>query len=135
MEALVGIVIVSHSAQIAAGTVELARQMAGDDLRIEAAGGMPDGSLGTDAAAIMAAISAADSGAGVLVLVDLGSAVLATQTALELLGDDVAAHVRLSGGPLVEGAVVAAVQASVGDDLAAVLAAAEEAASLPKIPG
>jgi dihydroxyacetone kinase phosphotransfer subunit len=135
MEALVGIVVVSHSAQIAAGTVELARQMAGDDLRIEAAGGMPDGSLGTDAAAIMAAISAADSGAGVLVLVDLGSAVLATQTALELLGDDVAAHVRLSGGPLVEGAVVAAVQASVGDDLAAVLAAAEEAASLPKIPG
>jgi len=135
MEAFVGIVIVSHSAQIAAGTVELARQMAGDDVRIEAAGGMPDGSLGTDAAAIMAAISAADSGAGVLVLVDLGSAVLATQTALELLGDDVAAHVRLSGGPLVEGAVVAAVQASVGDDLAAVLAAAEEAASLPKIPG
>jgi dihydroxyacetone kinase phosphotransfer subunit len=135
MEALVGIVVVSHSAQIAAGTVELARQMAGDDLRIEAAGGMPDGSLGTDAAAIMTAISAADSGAGVLVLVDLGSAVLATQTALELLGDDVSAHVRLSGGPLVEGAVVAAVQASVGDDLAAVLAAAEEAASLPKIPG
>jgi len=135
MEALVGIVVVSHSAQIAAGTVDLARQMAGDDLRIEAAGGMPDGSLGTDAAAIMAAISAADSGAGVLVLVDLGSAVLATQTALELLGDDVSARVRLSGGPLVEGAVVAAVQASVGDDLAAVLVAAEEAASLPKIPG
>jgi dihydroxyacetone kinase phosphotransfer subunit len=135
MEALIGIVVVSHSTQIAAGTVELARQMAGDDLRIEAAGGMPDGSLGTDAAAIMAAISAADSGAGVLVLVDLGSAVLATQTALELLGDDVSARVRLSGGPLVEGAVVAAVQASVGDDLAAVLAAAEEAASLPKIPG
>jgi len=134
MEELVGIVVVSHSAQIAAGTVELARQMAGDDLRIEAAGGMPDGSLGTDAAAIMAAISAADSGAGVLVLVDLGSAVLATQTALELLGEEVAAHVRLSGGPLVEGAVVAAVQASIGDDLAAVLAAAQEAASLPKIP-
>ena len=134
-EALVGIVVVSHSAQIAAGTVELARQMAGDDLRIEAAGGMPDGSLGTDASAIMAAISAANSGAGVLVLMDLGSAVLATQTALELLGEDVAAQVRLSGGPLVEGAVVAAVQASVGDDLTAVLAAAEEAASLPKIPG
>ncbi|MFH0751034.1 MAG: dihydroxyacetone kinase phosphoryl donor subunit DhaM [Chloroflexota bacterium] len=135
MDPLVGIVVVSHSAQIAAGTVELARQMAGDDLRIEAAGGAADGSLGTDAAAIMAAITAADGGAGVLVLVDLGSAVLATQTALEMLGDDVATRVRLSGGPLVEGAVVAAVQASVGDDLAAVLAAAEEAASLPKIPG
>jgi len=133
MESLVGIVIVSHSAQIAAGTVELARQMAGDDVRIEAAGGTADGSLGTDAAAIMAAIAAADAGAGVLVLVDLGSAVLATQTALELLGEGAAARVRISGGPLVEGAVVAAVQASVGDDLAAVLAAAEEAASLPKL--
>ena len=135
MEPLVGIVVVSHSAQIAAGTVELARQMAGDDLRIEAAGGTADGSLGTDAAAIMAAIEAAETGAGVVVLMDLGSAVLAAQTALELLGSDVSARVRLSRGPLVEGAVVAAVQASVGDDLAAVLAAAEEAASLPKIPG
>ena len=133
MESLVGIVIVSNSAQIAAGTVELARQMAGDDVRIEAAGGTADGSRGTAAAAIMAASAAADAGAGVLVLVDLGSAVLATQTALELLGEGAAARVRISGGPLVEGAVVAAVQASVGDDLAAVLAAAEEAASLPKL--
>jgi phosphoenolpyruvate---glycerone phosphotransferase subunit DhaM len=135
METLVGIVVVSHSAQIAAGTVELARQMAGPDLRIEPAGGIADGSLGTDAAAIMTAIEAADGGAGVVVLVDLGSAVLATQTALELLGDEAAARVRLSGGPLVEGAVVAALQASIGDDLDAVHAAAEGAANLPKLPG
>lgn len=134
MESLVGIVIVSHSAQIAAGTVELARQMAGPDLRIEGAGGIADGSLGTDAAAIMTAIETADGGAGVVVLVDLGSAVLATQTALELLGEGVAARVRLSGGPLVEGAVVAALQASIGDALDAVHAAAEGAASLPKLP-
>ena len=133
MEQLVGLVIVSHSAQIAAGTVELARQMVGDDVRIEAAGGLPDGSLGTDAASIMEAIVAADAGAGVVVLVDLGSAVLATQTAFELMGD-AASRLRLSRGPLVERAVVAAVHASVDDDLAAVLAAAEEAASLPKIP-
>lgn len=134
MEPLVGIVVVSHSAGIAAGTVELARQMAGPALRIEGAGGIADGSLGTDAAAIMTAISAADSGAGVVVLVDLGSAVLATQTALELLGEEIAARVRLSGGPLVEGAVVAALQASIGDSLDAVHAAAEGAASLPKLP-
>jgi PTS hybrid protein len=134
MEPLVGIVVVSHSAQIAAGTVELARQMAGPELRIEGTGGIADGSLGTDAAAIMAAIEAADGGAGVLVLVDLGSAVLATQTALELLGEEVAGRVRLSGGPLVEGAVVAALQASIGDPLDVVLAAAEGAASLPKLP-
>jgi dihydroxyacetone kinase phosphotransfer subunit len=134
MDALVGIVVVSHSAQIAVGTVELARQMAGPDLRIEGSGGIADGSLGTDAAAIMEAIQAADAGAGVVVLVDLGSAVLATQTALELLGEDAAGRVRLSGGPLVEGAVVAALQASIGDSLDAVLAAAEGAASLPKLP-
>jgi PTS hybrid protein len=134
MDPLVGIVVVSHSAQIAAGTVELARQMAGPDLRIEAAGGIDDGSLGTDAAAIMTAIEAADAGAGVLVLMDLGSAVLATQTALELIGDEAASRVRLSGGPLVEGAVVAALQASIGDPLEAVLVAAEGAASLPKLP-
>jgi dihydroxyacetone kinase phosphotransfer subunit len=134
MEPLVGIVIVSHSSLIAEGTSELARQMAGPELRIEASGGIADGSLGTDAAAIMAAIQAADTGAGVVVLVDLGSAVLATQTALELLGGEVAARVRLSGGPLVEGAVVAAVQASIGDTLDAVHAAAEGAATLPKLP-
>jgi PTS hybrid protein len=134
MDPLVGIVVVSHSAQIAAGTVELARQMAGPDLRIEGSGGIADGSLGTDAAAIMAAIQAADAGVGVVVLVDLGSAVLATQTALELLGEDSAGRIRLSGGPLVEGAVVAALQASIGDSLDAVLAAAEGAASLPKLP-
>jgi dihydroxyacetone kinase phosphotransfer subunit len=134
MEPLVGIVIVSHSPLIAQGTVELARQMAGPDLRIEGTGGITDGSLGTDAAAILAAIQAADTGAGVVVLVDLGSAVLATQTALELLGGEAAARVRLSGGPLVEGAVVAAVQASIGDTLDAVHAAAEGAATLPKLP-
>ncbi len=132
-EALVGIVVVSHSSRIAEGTVELARQMAGPELRIEAAGGAADGSLGTDATAILEAIQATDAGAGVVVLADLGSAVLATQTALVMLGAEVAARVRLSGGPLVEGAVVAAVQASIGDDLDAVCAAADAAAALDKL--
>jgi PTS hybrid protein len=132
-EALVGIVVVSHSSRIAEGTVELARQMAGPDLRLEAAGGASDGSLGTDATAIMAAIEAVDAGAGVVVLADLGSAVLATQTALEMLDPAVVARVRLSGGPLVEGAVVAAVQASIGDGLEAVRDAADAAATLDKL--
>ena len=132
-EALVGIVVVSHSARIAEGTVELARQMAGPELRLEAAGGAADGSLGTDATAIMAAIETADAGAGVVVMADLGSAVLATQTALLMLGPAIADRVRLSGGPLVEGTVVAAVQASIGDDLEAVSAAAAAAAALDKL--
>jgi len=104
--------------------------MAGPDVRIVAAGGMEDGTIGTDAARIAAAIEAADAGAGVVVLVDLGSAVLSTVTALELLGEP--GNVRLSRGPIVEGAVIAAVQASTGSTLDEVLEAAEAAANLPK---
>jgi dihydroxyacetone kinase phosphotransfer subunit len=128
--ACVGLVVVSHSTRIAEGTAELAGQMAGDDVRIVPAGGLEDGTIGTDAARIAAAIEAADAGAGVVVLVDLGSAVLSTVTALELLGDP--ENVRLSRGPIVEGAVIAAVQASTGSSLDEVLEAAEGAASMPK---
>lgn len=132
VEPLVGIVVVSHSAMIADGVVELARQMAGPEVRLLAAGGASDGSLGTDASRIAEAIGRADSGAGVVVLADLGSAVLATKLALDMVAPEIAARTRLSGGPIVEGAVVAAVQASAGDSLSAVLAAAEEAAQMPK---
>ena len=126
----VGLVVVSHSSRIAEGTAELAGQMAGPDVRIVPAGGMEDGAIGTDAARIAMAIGEADAGSGVVVLADLGSAVLATRTALELLGNP--ENVRLSRGPIVEGAIIAAVQASTGSSLDEVLEAAEGAASLPK---
>ena len=126
----VGLVVVSHSSRIAEGTAELAGQMAGPDVRIVPAGGMEDGAIGTDAARIAVAIGEADAGSGVVVLADLGSAVLATRTALELLGNP--DNVRLSRGPIVEGAIIAAVQASTGSSLDEVLEAAEGAASLPK---
>jgi PTS hybrid protein len=128
--ACVGLVVVSHSSRIAEGTAELAGQMAGPDVHIVPAGGLEDGSIGTDAARIAAAIGEADAGCGVVVVADLGSAVLSTRTALELLGNP--ENVRLSRGPIVEGAVVAAIQASTGSDLDDVLEAAEGAASLPK---
>lgn len=128
--ACVGLVVVSHSARIAEGTAELAGQMAGPEVRIVPAGGLEDGAIGTDAARIAVAIGEADAGSGVVVLADLGSAVLATRTALELLGNP--GNVRLSRGPIVEGAVIAAVQASTGSDLDGVLEAAEAAATLPK---
>lgn len=131
-EPLVGIVVVSHSAAIAAGVVELARQMAGPDVRLVAAGGASDGSLGTDAGRIAEAIGEADAGAGVVILADLGSAVLASKLALDIVGPEVAGRTRISSGPIVEGAVVAAVQASTGDSLASVLEAAEAAALMPK---
>ena len=135
MDPLVGIVVVSHSARIAEGIVELARQMAGPELRIVPAGGAIDGTLGTDATRVAAAIREADTGAGVLVLADLGSAVLAARTALEIVEPDQAARVRIGGGPIVEGAVVAAVQASIGDALDDVRAAADAAATMDKLAG
>ncbi len=134
-DALVGLVIVSHSAKVADGTLELARQMAGDDVRIVAAGGMEDGAIGTDAGRILAAIIAADAGAGVVVMTDLGSAVLSASTAVELLDPAQAARIRLSRGPVVEGAIIAAIQASIGDDLEAVCDAADAMLAQDKLAG
>jgi phosphoenolpyruvate---glycerone phosphotransferase subunit DhaM len=129
---LVGIVVVSHSSRLAEGIVEMAAQMAGPDLALIAVGGAPDGRLGTDADRIAAAIQSADAGRGIVILCDLGSAILATEVAIETLDGDLAARVRVSGGPIVEGAVIAAVQASIGDSLDEVLRAAESARDLDK---
>ena len=115
----VGLVVVSHSRPLAEAAVTLARQMLpGRDVAIEVAAGTEDGGLGTDAVAISAAITAAaaDAGDGVVVLMDLGSAVLSAETALELLDDDVRERVLLSPGPLVEGLIGAAVVAAGGAD-------------------
>lgn len=135
--AAVGIVVVSHSGEVADATVKLVRQLANlsdDGPRLVAAGGLADGSVGTDAVRIADAIGHADAGAGVVVLADLGSAVLSAFTALEeLLAPDVAARVAISSGPLVEGTFVAAVQAAAGDELAGVRGAADEAARMDKI--
>ena len=129
---LVGMVFVSHSARLAEGAAELASQMAGSDVRLLAVGGAPDGSIGTDPDRIATAIRSADSGAGVLVICDLGSAILATESAIEMLDAALASRVRLSGGPFVEGAVIASVQASIGESLDDVRRAAEEARDLDK---
>ncbi|HEX5406170.1 MAG TPA: dihydroxyacetone kinase phosphoryl donor subunit DhaM [Pseudonocardiaceae bacterium] len=122
MTELVGLVIVSHSRQLADGVVELAGQMA-PGVPLVAAGGMPDGGLGTDFAAVSAALATADAGAGVVVLFDLGSAQMTADMAVETLDDPSRAIV--AEAPLVEGAVAAAVAAAGGAELAAVVAAAE----------
>jgi PTS hybrid protein len=129
----VGLVIVSHSQQLADGVREVAAQMAGNEVIIRAAGGAADGSLGTNAEAIARAITEADRGDGVLVLMDLGSAVLSAETALEMLDQDVDRKVRLSNAPLVEGAVVAAVEASIGRTLDEVAEAALDARDMTKV--
>ena len=110
-------VVVSHSRPLADAAVALARQMLpGTEVAVEVAAGTDDGGLGTDAVAISAAITAADSGDGVVVLMDLGSAVMSAETALEFLDDEVRDRVVLSPGPLVEGLVGAVVVASGGAD-------------------
>ena len=112
---MVGIVVVSHSAMLAEGVVELARQMGGDELALEAAGGLEDGTLGTDVERVRAAIERAMSSDGVLVLMDLGSALMSAEMAVELLEAD--GRVELSEAPFVEGAVAAAVAARGGASL------------------
>ncbi|MBN1147433.1 MAG: phosphoenolpyruvate--protein phosphotransferase [Anaerolineales bacterium] len=111
-----GIVLVSHSAKLADGAVELAREMGGEDLRIRGVGGLdsPDHPLGTDPTMILEAIEQVYSEDGVLVLMDLGSAVLSAEMAVEMLPPHQSKKVVLCDAPLVEGAVVAAVQARLG---------------------
>jgi PTS hybrid protein len=122
----VGIVFVSHSARIAEGLVDLARQMA-PSAALVAAGGTDDGRIGTSFDLVSAGIGEADAGEGVAVLCDLGSAILTAETALDFLDDDMRARVRIVDAPLVEGGVAAAVSAEAGDDLDQVVAAAESA--------
>jgi PTS hybrid protein len=124
----VGIVLVSHSAKLAEGLAELAAQMA-PDVRIAAAGGLSDGSIGTDYDEVVAATQRADSGDGVVLLYDLGSAQMTAELAVESLADPSAAVV--ADGPLVEGAIAAAVAAQAGQDRKAVAAAAA-AAGMPE---
>lgn len=131
----VSMVLVSHSRQLAEGVRELAAQMTQGKVRIAVAGGTADGRLGTDATAILGAIEEVRGPEGVLILVDLGSAVLSTQMAIEQLPDGNGGRVVLSNAPFVEGAVIAAVEASIDSDLDAVAAAALGARVMEKVSG
>ncbi len=119
----VGLILVSHSADLARGSAELARQMA-PSVTISAAGGTDDGGIGTSFEAITAAMAQADSGAGAVLLYDLGSALMTAETALEFLEPEAAQRIRIVDAPLVEGALAAAVTAEGGGDLDAVAASA-----------
>ncbi|MEU1537951.1 dihydroxyacetone kinase phosphoryl donor subunit DhaM [Actinacidiphila glaucinigra] len=124
----VGLVLVSHSAQVAETVARMATGLSGGgtDVPVAAAGGAPDGGLGTDAGKITAAARSVDRGDGVAVIADLGSAVL-TVKALLAEGDELPPGTRLVDAPFVEGAVAAVVTASTGADLDAVAAAAQDA--------
>lgn len=116
---MIGIVIVSHSPLIADGTKELALQMADPSLKIMAAGGTSDGKLGTDMKKIKSAIEKVNGPEGVLILTDLGSSVLTTEMVIDMMDDDDKdiSKIQIANAPLVEGAVVAAVEALFSDDI------------------
>lgn len=129
---MVGIVIISHSAKVAEGAKEIALQMA-PEVAIAACGGSNDGGIGTDPDRIASGIAEVSAGDGVVILVDLGSAVMSAELIIDTLSDEMRAQVLIANAPVVEGAVMAAVEASMEKDLAEVLAAAESAARMTKI--
>jgi len=122
----VGIVLVSHSAQLAAGLAEVAGQMA-PNVAIHPAGGLADGSIGTSFDLITAAIEQADSGDGAILLYDLGSGYLTAETAVEFLEGEQAERVVIVDAPFVLGAVSASIAANLGSNLRGVVGAALEA--------
>ncbi|MEV6005661.1 dihydroxyacetone kinase phosphoryl donor subunit DhaM [Streptomyces sp. NPDC051976] len=130
MRAPVGIVLVSHSAELVAGLRGLVAQIGSDDVSLATAGGTDDGRIGTSYDLVLAAIQQADRGGGVVVLPDLGSSVL---TALTVLEDHPRTDVVIVDAPFVEGAVAAVVTAASGADLETVVKAAEEARNVPKL--
>lgn len=126
MNSNVGIVIVSHSPDVARGAADMVRQMVGDDVPLAWCGGAPGGGLGTNVEEILAAINRAWSEAGVAVLVDLGGAETNSEMAIELLPDRQQTRVVVCNAPIVEGAVMAATEASAGSSLEEVRRTAEE---------
>jgi dihydroxyacetone kinase phosphotransfer subunit len=130
-ETRVGIVLVSHSAALAEGTAEVAGQISGGSVIIAPAGGTDDGGIGTSIARVRRAVLAAGSGAGVVILPDLGSSVLTVRALLA--EEDFPGPVALADAPFVEGAVAATVTAAAGGDVKAVLLAAEEARHARKL--
>lgn len=128
---MVGLVLVSHSPEIASGTAELVRQMAGE-VEVRPVGGDTEGSFGTDPDRIKNAIEEMGSDE-VLVFMDLGSAVLSAETVLEMLGEELRERVHLVDAPFVEGAFAAGVTASAGADARECMEAARQARTEPKL--
>ena len=122
----VGIVIVSHSPEVARGAADMVRQMVGEEVPLAWCGGNPAGGLGTSVDAILKAIEAAWSDKGVAILVDLGGAETNSEMAVEMLAEKKRSKVLVCNGPVVEGAVMAATESSGGSSLAEVRRAAEE---------
>ena len=131
---MVGIVIVSHSWKIAEGVCDLAQEMAQNFTGLISAGGLEDGSIGTDAQRIADAIMEAESGDGVVILADIGSSIMSSETAIEILEDEGEKfNAVIADAPIVEGSICAVVEAAGGGTLESVLKCAEESREAEKL--
>ena len=126
---MVGIVIVSHSEKVAHGVLELCKQMAAS-VPMAAAGGLPDGGIGTDFQRIYEAVDSVQSEDGVVILFDMGSAIMTTEMVLE---EFQGVNVKMADAPIVEGSIAAAISSAIGLPIDQVLQAAHEAGSLSKL--
>lgn len=129
---MVGIVVVSHSKKLAQEIIGFSMEMAQTDIKVINAGGTSDERFGTDATIIMNAIQKADDGSGVVILVDLGSAIMSANMAIEFLDEDLQKRVFIADAPIVEGAIAAISQASIGSSLEEVKKSAERAKEYSK---
>lgn len=129
---MVNIILVSHVKEIAEGVKKLAEQMNQAEVKITAIGGTPDGDIGTDPDAIEAAVKESNKEDGVIILADLGSAVMSVNMVLEWLDDEEREKIVLADAPFVEGAVVAAVEAGMGNKIDQILESIQSAEMIKK---
>jgi len=129
---MVNIILVSHVKEIAEGAKKLAEQMKQGEVEIIAVGGTADGDIGTDPDAIESAIKEVNKDDGIIILADLGSAIMSVNMVLDWLGDEVREKIVLADAPFVEGAVVAAVEAGMGNSIEEILESIESAEMIKK---
>lgn len=129
MQPTVSMVIVSHSPLVSRGAADIVQEMVGDQVAVASCGGHPDGSLGTSQTDIDRAIRSVFGPAGVVVLVDLGAAETNSEQAIAELPDDMRRQVVIADAPVVEGAIMAAIESASGSPLVKVRASAEESRS------
>ena len=129
---MVNIILVSHVKEIAEGAKKLAEQMKHGKVEIIAVGGTADGDIGTDPDAIESAIKEVNKDDGIIILADLGSAIMSVNMVLDWLGDEVREKIVLADAPFVEGAVVAAVEAGMGNSIEEILESIESAEMIKK---
>ncbi len=129
---MVGVIIVSHSAKLAEGLVEIVEEMNNGTVQIAAAGGADGGRIGTSAIRIQNAIEAMEECDNILIYADLGSSIISSETAIDMLDDDLQEKVQIVDCPVVEGAFAGVVQATITDDVEEIIHVSEQARELHK---